>query len=648
MISNPEENIRVRTQSISALVNFLRGLVNDDSSEETDDYSDLIAPYAPQLLDLITKVFEHSLQINNRPLQEESLTTISLIATILDKDFAPYYNGIMPYLKKLFYQLHPQENDNAQKELRAQCIDTMSYLCSSLSNDDNLTSYLQDFKELCDVFAKLLVTLKAEDPEVVAVLKAYSHISTSMRKDFYPYLESLLPLLESYVNADVDFKLEDVDLEKINDDFLGKSAKPGLLFKSEGVSKKLSLKTFVMQNKVMALEVLKDVVLNMGVSFKPYLKRILALIQPLVNCVYSRKIRKISAQTFEASLYACETDTEQREIVEFVFPAFLEKLKKDIEIQMIRDVKSFMKVLSNAFSELKSTEVINQNYLESLYTLMNQAVVLIEKRKAEIKTSSSNEEGFDENDKEGFVSDINVLNEVTRRVMELSGVLFKRYRSSLTNVVSSKLLDLFFNILSNAINITKDDEEITFGLCFFTDFLNYSSEDRFRQVYPEFLKLSQSIKTTTESVIQNITFGYGIIAERTTVDEFVAYAPLISSHFTTILGRKPTDDNKETFDNAVSGIGKIMYFKSSNDQQGVDLAKRYFDFLPLKHDLEESDSVVGLLYDQLAKQNPIILNEAVRPSVKGALLRIQEFDQTEEFLSEANRSNLKDCIARLN
>ena len=38
------------------------------------------------------------------------------------------------------------------------------------------------------------------------------HISTAMKDKFYDYLKVLFPIIEKYMRADIDFKLEDADI----------------------------------------------------------------------------------------------------------------------------------------------------------------------------------------------------------------------------------------------------------------------------------------------------------------------------------------------------------------------------------------------------------------------------------------------------
>jgi len=164
MISK-DDCIRVKTQATSTLVSFLKALFSKEDGIEIE-FLDMIKPYSKQLLEVITSSFEFSIKANYFPLQEETLNALSLLATILDEDFAEFYPSIMPGLKQFLYNLQPSTLQ--QSELKAKAIETISELCSSVANKPD--KFIQDFKELAEAFGKILGSLKEDDVQVKAVL----------------------------------------------------------------------------------------------------------------------------------------------------------------------------------------------------------------------------------------------------------------------------------------------------------------------------------------------------------------------------------------------------------------------------------------------------------------------------------------------
>ena len=149
------------TQAASCFVNFLRGLLSKEQDE--DEATEILLPYAKDILDTLSTLFNGSLQINYFPLQEESLSCLSLLATILDKEFATYYHLIMPGLKQIF-----NNQSITSGELKSQAIQTIGYLISSVA--DQSDQFMNDFKEILDTFVKVLLTLPDEDNQVPSII----------------------------------------------------------------------------------------------------------------------------------------------------------------------------------------------------------------------------------------------------------------------------------------------------------------------------------------------------------------------------------------------------------------------------------------------------------------------------------------------
>lgn len=238
----------------------------------------------------------------------------------------------------------------------------------------------------------------------------------------------------------------------------------------------------------MAFEVLKDICLNMNSAFKPYVTSFISLITPLISTIYSRKIRKLAIRSFEAIVYTCKTPEDQRQVFDLLLEKFLEKIKNDVKVGMIRDIKHVLKVFIHIFSEVNQGNVIQESSILSLYTILNEVISFVETKKQNVNDNIKNEDAYDENDKEGFDCDIEVLNEINRRVMELSGVLFKLYKEPLSDVVFNGLTGKFVNIFKNSIMTTRNEQEILYSLCFMNDLLSYSKITIFNSHYTLFIE----------------------------------------------------------------------------------------------------------------------------------------------------------------
>ena len=84
-------------------------------------------------------------------------------------------------------------------------------------------------------------------------------------------------------------------------------------------NKKLSIKTYVLQNKMMAVEVMHDIAINMGKSFNPFLEGYLKISRDLMKFAYSRKIRKYSIDAIKPCIIACIDDNQLKTVFDYYF-----------------------------------------------------------------------------------------------------------------------------------------------------------------------------------------------------------------------------------------------------------------------------------------------------------------------------------------
>jgi hypothetical protein len=469
LLSEAEANVRVRTQACRTLKVFLNGIYNDKDFDE--EKIDKIKAFILNTMEILPAQLEWSINANKFEMQEETLSTLSKIASLIDKDFVPYYKILMPGLKKIIFLVDADTKE--KKLLKSNAIETVSFLCSAVS--ENAAEFLEEFKELTEAFIKILVTLSEDDEQIVSILNAFCHISAAMRESFYPYLDSLFPLLEKYIEADIEAKVEDANLKEYMPEE-EKKGKLNLLVIKSATNKNLSFNSFAYQNKVMAAEVLHEICLNMGTSFAPYLERYLNIAKKYLRCVLASKVRKFCFKALYTGICACSNDIEQKNVLSLIGNEMLDVFAVNVKARLFREVKHGLKVFSNAFGEVKNKNVFAPEFLVKLYENFKNVFIECEEVKKIQKTIIKDEDVYDENDEELIVADINTLNEMIRRVMESNGIIFKLFKEDLVDLVQNNLSELFHKHWVAAINTTKVDQEILNSICFFTDYLEYGTD----------------------------------------------------------------------------------------------------------------------------------------------------------------------------
>ena len=631
LMGDKETSIRVKTNSCNCIVEYLRGLLNEE--EKNDDAVKVLSPYSSDLIKLLSGLFEHSLKINYAPLQEATLTSISLMSNLLEKDFAPYYDMIMPGLKKLFYNFEAKTTE--QKTLKSNCIETIAFLCSSVS--ENSEKYMGDLTEISQAFANYMNTLAEEDPQLGTLLTAFSHLSLSMKEKFIPILNSLLPMLTKYIKADIGVKIEDAQLtEYIPEDEESTEGKVDSVVLAMGTkSAKLSLHTFALQNKILAFHSLNEIAANMTKAFLPYTETLLQLAKELMQFPYSRKIRKLCIKAVSNCITCCTTEEEKGKIMTFIGEQIVNGFTHNIKSRYLKEVKSYLKYLTLITANVNDGKTFTEAFVSKIYECMSEVVKFIDTQKANILTKVLNAKDEDE-DEELLGEDFDTLSEVSRRVMELSGNFFKIYHESLTALVTKSLYDSFLSNWQSDLNRQKfnSSQEVLSAICFFCDYMEHSDLVAFNMFNPIFVDMTYNYKTDNEDIIQSIVYGYGVICQKSTVNDFLKVKEKVATVLVNVIQRPLTEENEIAYDNAVGAMGKLVYYQLTDDETGLNMSGTFMKMLPLKHDLEEGKAVCKELFSQINKGNKMVMNEKVFPLMKEAIKRIKEFNDDNKFLEE--------------
>jgi hypothetical protein len=69
------------------MINFARGLVTEDESQ----LKFVLTPYKDTLIQNLLGLLEVGLAASNYPLLEEVLNCLSIIASVLEEEFVPFY-----------------------------------------------------------------------------------------------------------------------------------------------------------------------------------------------------------------------------------------------------------------------------------------------------------------------------------------------------------------------------------------------------------------------------------------------------------------------------------------------------------------------------------------------------------------------------
>jgi hypothetical protein len=638
LMSDKESSIRVKTQSCNSLVEFLRGLVNEENSAK------LLSNFTADLVKLLSQLFEYSLKESYSPLQEASLSALSLLSNILEKEFAPFYDQLMPGLKKLFFGLNAQTQE--QKKLKSNTIETMSFLCSSISEDRD--KYLTDLNEIANAFLNYMKTIPEEDPQLSSILNGFTHLSLALKDKFEPILVQLLPILKNFIAADIGFKAEDAALDEyIPADKKEKSKLDSVIFNLGANQTKLSLNTFALQNKILSFTVLYDIANDMGTAFAKYIEELLNISKSLLESPFSPKLRKIAAKSLKAALAACPNEQDKKKVIDIMGDSIIKAYKKALEKNFKKDIKVLLKALTFAFELVKDKMNFSEKFITEFYACLGGTCKIIDESK-KILLDTINKKKLDEDEEEEMLEDYDYLSEIERKVMEVSGILFKLFGEPLTALVTQNLYDSFLNNWNSNLDRKqfKSDLEILCSLCFFDDFMEFGDIQGVILFVPTYVNNTCNYDTTNEDLLQSTVFGYGVICKRLTRDQFKEFNSPIITYIAKLMQREVNEDNGRTYDNAVSAMGKYLIYQSNNDANSLNMAKQFIKLLPLKYDLEECKVISEELFNQIKNNNPLFVNDTTLPEIKQSIVDIKNLNDEKKFLEE-QENNLKEVATKL-
>lgn len=118
---------------------------------------------------------------------------MSSMSSVMDNLFKPYYGSFMPGLKTILQTV--KWEDDKDKELRSNCIETIGYILTSAKDSPELCK--QDAIEVCQMILDTLINgnLADSDPQINAISNTVSQICVCLKEDFKQFLPLIVPEL---------------------------------------------------------------------------------------------------------------------------------------------------------------------------------------------------------------------------------------------------------------------------------------------------------------------------------------------------------------------------------------------------------------------------------------------------------------------
>ena len=134
-IIKEEKILKIRTHAISCMINFTRGLIQEDENEinETQKSSDILNLYSDALFESLITNLQSGIQENYEPLQEEVLNLLNVSATLIEESFAKYFSSFMPLMIEILDKVEGKTIQ--QMNLRARTFESIGFMIAAVSEN---------------------------------------------------------------------------------------------------------------------------------------------------------------------------------------------------------------------------------------------------------------------------------------------------------------------------------------------------------------------------------------------------------------------------------------------------------------------------------------------------------------------------------
>lgn len=488
-IMDQDELFKIKATATSAAINFVRELITVDENniEEMKKDKGTLGPYISQLMQICGKLLEASLDNPYTPLQEEVLALVSCIAQLIEGDFADYYASFMPGLKHILQ--NTGNETSAKRDLKANTIQCIGFLMEAVK--ERASEFSEDAKTVTDAFVSLLApgVLSEDDPQILSITNALTQVSCVLQEEFLPFMPAIMEKLLKDAQGDVDFKLEDADIEALtqqSDNSAAGVTSITLAMKGLEGQKKLSLNTNALENKINAVHVIKELARNLGKNFFNFVDQTWNVLRELFEYRYSKAVRDAVRECCANMITCCPDEATMSALFNAFYPAFkgysAHLCNKGEAVELVEILNGLLHCIrpfkTGSYLELPEVQVFTE-FLGKCSALC-QAEKEVRKKNFEEDKPTLDEEDYAEF--EEIIDDIEKLN---TNVMEISGEFMKHYKEPVTEMIKTHLVPHFAILLNKADAI---EPEIIDACCFFIDVLENLSMDIFNELYLDVTK----------------------------------------------------------------------------------------------------------------------------------------------------------------
>lgn len=626
---NPVTNSspRVRSHACAAMINFV-------------DYceSDLLSPYLNDILSASLGL----MQVGPRIVQEQAIAIVSSASMVMeDKLGEAQYSMLMPLLQSALNTC-PSTEDYGK--LRGRILDCISLLGSAVPKE----RFINDVMPVMVAMAQASQGgLKADDPQHVAILKAWVRIGKVLGPDFMPYLDMVMPPILSALEAPVEQELSQEQIESEEAEF--DSDTECVIQQPDG--KLMQVRTSALEEQATAAHMVMSLADALTLHFYPHVARVSASLAPLAATSVHDGVRSYAMAALPALVNSVAqnlalqsltnpsmTQEERwqplREILKFFFDKLLESFQEEGEMELLlTSMQALKMVIENACRKdwshvlpqptIPSTpsqpltpetcqQLLNREELTSISTILIKSLAESVQRRALARAEAATDEDYDQEQEEFDMMKGAEEEEVQFNIAELIGSILKTHGSQfLPILVETKWFERL-NDFSQEHSLLSDRKIAAYIYC---DVIEYCDEAVVPLLDLFMPALLRGVDSDEPQLRQPCAYGVGISSNKLETTQWVQHALQHLSNSAAKPGAREGEQESAT-DNVVAAICTMCIQLSDHPviaKDGDQLWDQYMSYLPLRSDVEESSKVtmqlckltrsnhMGLLGDQMKR-----------------------------------------------
>ena len=566
---------RIQSHAAAALVNFC---------EEAE--KSILEPYLDALLSRLLKI----LSSPKRYVQEQALSTIATIADSAETAFGKYYDTLMPML----FNVLKQEQSKEMRLLRAKAMECATLIALAVGKERMGPDAL-NLVQILGIIQQNITD--AADPQSQYLLHCWGRMCRVLGHDFVPYLSGVMPPLMELASATADIQLVE------NDDEHTKMNQEDGWEMVPLKGKVIGIKTSVLEDKHMAIELIVIYAQQLEAAFEPYVMEIMEKVSlPSLAFFFHDPTRVASAKSVPVLLNAVKkAHGERSHMLQKIWGVTVDKLLEVLSAEPAIDTLAEM---YQCFYE--SIEVVGKNCLTStqMAAFTESAKSTLEDYQVRVKQRAEEwqeiEEGEEESEETIFAieDDQTLLSDMNKAFH----TIFKNQDTSFLPAWS-RLMPFYDSFITSV-----DSTQRQWALCIMDDVLEFcgdqswSYQDHIRQ------PLIDGMRDPIPANRQAACYGVGIAAQKggQQWSNFVAQAlPMLFQ--VTQMPHAREDDHVFATENACAAIAKVLQSNASKVSNIQEVVQHWIGTLPVVNDEEASPYsymfLAGLIDQYVSRSN---------------------------------------------